>query len=512
MKNMFRRKPVVCSLAIMLLVSAVGSVVIALPSTVHKLTYAVESAQSAVAKEELETANDLSAAFKNVAKALRPSVVSINSTIKVASSPRLPGGQPEIPEEFRRFFGDDFFDRFHFDLPQPPRGFEQHGTGSGFIISEDGYIVTNNHVVADADRVTVRLSDGREFRAKVIGTDPATDVAVLKIDADNLVPVTFGDSSKMEVGDWVVAIGSPLGLEQTVTTGIVSAIGRANVGITDYEDFLQTDAAINPGNSGGPLVNLKGEVIGMNTAIASRTGGFMGIGFAIPSNMVRRIAESLIENGSVERGWLGAVIQDLNQDLADSFGYDSTEGVLLSDVVEDSPADQAGLQSGDIIVRYDGQPVRDSQELRRKVAGTKPGSRVEVEYFRNGRVRTTTVKIGLLEPEKLASAGITVPRGRANKVEAPDLGIEVESLTEEMADELGIDQQEGAVVTKVEPATPASRAGLREGDVVVNVNGQPIGNAADFRKALEEVDLSKGVRMQVVTNGVRRFVFLKTSE
>ncbi len=314
---------------------AIGMVYMA-PDFVCRLAYAVERGQAVAASEHLEHATSLSASFKHVVRALKPSVVSISSTKRVEtvrSDNRRRFGSEQTPDEFRQFFGDDFFDRFLFDTPSPRRNFQQQGLGTGVIIRDNGYIVTNNHVVADADEVKVTLSDKRQFTAQIVGTDKATDVAVLKIDASNLQAASWGDSAALEVGDWVLAIGSPFGLEQTVTAGIVSAIGRANVGITDYEDFIQTDAAINPGNSGGPLVNLQGQVVGINTAIASRNGGNMGVGFAIPSDMAGSVINKLIEHGEVQRGYIGAAIQDLSADLADSFGYQGTDGVLVGDVV-----------------------------------------------------------------------------------------------------------------------------------------------------------------------------------
>jgi serine protease Do len=507
---------------IMVLIGAVciGTAFV-LPSTVTTLTYAVEAGKSLAAQQRLATAEDLSAAFKNVARTMRPSVVSISSVKRSQPVARRERGQsnpfgqrspfsPQLPEEFRRFFGDDFFDRFEFDLPTPPRGYEQHGSGSGVIVSADGYILTNNHVVAGADEVTVRLSDNRELKANVVGTDRLTDVAVLKIDAKGLVPARLGDSNEMEVGDWVVAIGSPFGLDQTVTAGIISAKGRANVGITDYEDFIQTDAAINPGNSGGPLVNLRGEVIGINTAIASRNGGNMGVGFAIPSRMVRSVMDNLIEHGHVERGWLGAVIQDLNAELAASFGFEGTDGVLIGDTVADGPAAKSGLKSGDIVVRYDGKPVKNVNELRNAVTDTKVNSDVTVEVFRDGTKQTLTVRIGRLDQNALASDQNS---SGSNGVQASDLGITVQTLTADAAKQLGYDESvKGAVVTEVTPGSMAASLGIRPQDVIVAVSGTKIDSAAAFRAAIKDQDLSTGVRLQVMRENVRRYVFVKINK
>lgn len=287
---------------------------------------------------------------------------------------------------------------------QIPREQKRAGLGSGFIISEDGYIVTNNHVVDGADDVRVKLSDDREFAAKVVGTDPRTDVALVKIDEDGLVPVSFGDSKNLEIGEWVLAIGSPFGLDQTVTAGIVSATGRGNVGIVDYGDFIQTDAAINPGNSGGPLVNLRGEVVGMNTAIFSRSGGSMGIGFAIPIDLIRRIETSLREEGHVVRGYLGVYIQDLTEGLAKSFGKEDTKGALVGRVLEGAPADKAGLEEGDIVLGVGGHEVENSDDLRNYVAGLRPGTKVDLDVLRNGKRRTLDLEVGKLGEDE-AKAG-----------------------------------------------------------------------------------------------------------
>ena len=487
------------------------TVLYAVPSTLSKVTYAVESGKSLAAQEKLASVNDLSSAFKSTATALRPAVVSISSVkrVHVAKNSGGSSANPQIPEEFRRFFGDDLFG--HFNIPSPPRGYVQHGLGSGVIVSKDGYVLTNNHVVAGADEVTVHLSDERKFKAKVIGTDPATDIGVLKINATDLVPAKLGDSSKMEVGDWVVAIGSPFGLTQTVTAGIVSAIGRADVGITDYENFIQTDAAINPGNSGGPLVNLHGEVIGINTAIASRTGGNLGVGFAIPSNMARSVMESLIAHGRVERGWLGAAIQNLDKELAASFHYGRTEGVLLGDVLADGPAAKAGLKSGDIVVRFNGKPIKNANQLRSVVAATKPNTNVQVEVFRDGKEQTFTVHVGLLDQEALASAHGS--SGSSGNVQANKLGVTVQTLTPDLAGQLGYGEgTKGMVVTKVEPGSIADSAGIRPKDIIVAVGGVQVGNAAEFHKALDAQDLSQGIRLQVMRDNVRRFVFLKAGQ
>lgn len=467
-------------------------------------TYAAEAQQALAARQDLAHITDLSAAFRQVAKSIRPSVVSISSVTHVRARSQR-NGRPEIPDELRGFFGDDAFDRF-FDFRDPRGGFDQQGLGTGVIVSSDGYVVTNNHVIRGADEVTVTLSDDRALKAKVVGADPKTDLAVLKVEAKDLVVAAFGDSDSTEVGEWVLAIGSPFGLDQTVTAGIISAKGR-KMKIAEYEDFLQTDAAINPGNSGGPLVNLQGQVIGINTAIASRTGGYMGVGFAIPSNMVRTVKDGILKYGRVQRGRLGAMIQDLTEDLAKSFGLESPKGVLIGDVVKGSPAEKAGLRSEDIVLKFNGQPVNNANQLRNAVAATTPNTPAEVLIFRDGKQTELTITVGELEDETVAATGGNMP----SETTSP-LGLAVQSLTPELARQLGYDRDiQGVVVTAVEPGSVAARAELRPKDVVVNVGGTAIRSIRDFREMLEKSDLSRGVRLQIRREGVRLFVFLKNN-
>lgn len=388
-------------LILLVLVLGIGigiGVTTTLPKLSSPWAHAVEKTQAAASFVKVQEADDLSISFKHVARALRPSVVTIRSvrTIRAENPARPNGAGPEIPGEFRRFF----------DQRVPEGGLQQQGMGTGVIVSEDGYVLTNNHVVRGADEVEVILSTNRRLKAKIVGTDKATDVAVLKVTAKGLPAARLGSSEKMEVGDWVLAIGSPFGLDQTVTAGIVSAKGRANVGITDYEDFIQTDAAINPGNSGGPLVNLKGEVIGINTAIASRSGGSTGVGFAISSDMVRRVMESILDNGRVDRGWLGVGIQDLDENLAQSFGLKSTRGALVGGVFPEGPAAQAGLKSGDVLLKVAGQEVRDANHLRHMVAGIEPKKKVRLEVFRDKQSIEVEVTIGLRDVDQLSRRAI----------------------------------------------------------------------------------------------------------
>ncbi len=462
----------------------------------------------------LEVAEHLSLAFKQVAQRVRPSLVSIVSVRHVqplAGLSERGTPAPEIPEELRRFFGDDWFDRFDLPrrLPMPERGFRSQGMGSGVIVSPDGHILTNNHVVQGADEVTVILSDKRKLKAKVVGTDPETDLAVVQVDAHNLVPATLGNSDEVEVGDWVLALGSPFGLKETVTAGIISATGRGNVGIAVYEDFLQTDAAINPGNSGGPLVNLRGEVIGINTAIASRSGGNMGVGFAIPSNMAKRIMEQLMHEGHVDRGYLGVYLQPLTEELARSFGVDpDTKGALIGDVIPGSPAEAAGLKAGDIITRFDGRPVDSADALRHAVANTKAGSKVKVEFLRKGRSQEVFVTLGHRNEASVASS---TPQSRRDQAVVEDkLGIAVAALTRERAKSLGYPENtHGVVVTRVTPGGLAQVADIRAGDIIVAVGDTPVDSVESFRQAIEKQDLAKGVRLQLLRDQIRRFVFVQ---
>jgi serine protease Do len=504
----YRKRTVSAILITSLFVITVATAAFTWPQIVSQATYAIERGQAEAAQQQLASANDLSQAFQHVARALRPSVVSVSSVKRVqVRQPQARRFDSQMPEEFRRFFGDDeFFDRFFFDIPSVPRGFEQHGLGTGVVVSSDGYILTNSHVVQAADEVTITTSDKRQLRAKIVGIDEATDVAVLKVEAGDLRPATLGDSSSLQVGEWALAIGSPFGLEQTVTAGIISAVGRANVGITDYEDFIQTDAAINPGNSGGPLVNLRGEVIGINTAIASRSGGYQGIGFAIPSNMARHVMDSIIEHGSVTRGYLGALIQDLSDDLAQSFNFDSKDGVLIGDVVDDGPAANAGLREGDIVTRFDGKEVTSSSQLRNAVAATNPETKVPIEYYRDGKAKTVTVTVGKLDARQASLA----QRG-SGESSNEELGMTVQDLTPELARQLNIDREtEGVVVTDVQPGGLAVRGGIRPGDFIVAIGGRSIQSAGDFRDALRDSDPETGIRMQVERDGARRFVFLRS--
>ena len=468
-------------------------------------SYAEDDNRASAARKAISHAGALSEAFRYVADSVRPSVVSIRSVQKAHVARRSRRSNPQIPDELRRFFGDeDIFGR-SFDFQIPEGGVLQQGMGSGVIISIEGYVLTNYHVVRRADEIEVTLADGRQLAAKIVGSDPKTDLAILKINARGLRAARMGDSKSVHVGEWVLAIGSPFSYDQTVTAGIVSAKGRT-VGVLQdihgYEDFIQTDAAINPGNSGGPLVNLQGEVIGINTAIASRSGGFNGLGFAIPSNMAQDVTDAIVKDGRVQRGKLGVIVADLNEDMARTFGLDSSKGVLVNHVLEDSSAERVGLRAGDIIVRLNGESVEDMRQLRHTIAATEPGTRVDLGVYRNGRERTIKLVVDELEDKPLAET---------SEIESSDkLGLSIETMTDEHARQLGVDADYGGVVVMgVEPGSIAARAGLRRGVVIVKVDKNPVKTTNEFREAIRTHDLRDGVRIQIIDRGIYQFGLLK---
>ena len=414
--------------------------------------------------------------FVDIAKTTMPAVVNISTTQKVSRRPRrrqMPGPNPfggndSFEEFFRRFFGDR----------PPPR--QQRSLGSGFIISKDGYIVTNQHVIGDAEKITVRLSDEHELEAEVIGSDDKTDIALIKIDSKEPLPeISLGSSADLQIGDWVIAIGNPFGLEQTVTAGIVSAKGRV-IGAGPYDDFIQTDASINPGNSGGPLLNLQGEVVGINSAIFSQSGGNIGIGFAIPIDMAKSIIAQLKDSGKVTRGWLGVAIQTVTAELAKSFDLDEPMGALVAEVTEGGPAEKAGIQRGDIITHFKGEQVPKSHDLPAMVAQSPVGEKVQVSILRGGQEKTIPVTLGEL-PDQIARAG-----GREES--EASWGMTVANISDEYIQRYRLpDDQKGIVVTEVEPGSPAEAAGIRPGDVVEEVNRQAVGSVSDFTTAVKKV-------------------------
>jgi serine protease Do len=442
--------------------------------------------------------------FAPVVKKVAPGVVKIVTTTKAANI-SAPEGFGLNDPFWRRFFGDQFGQQTpnrQFNVPR------QHGLGSGVIVTKDGYILTNNHVVDNAEEVKVTLQDGREFTAKVIGRDPKSDVAVIKIDASSLPVVPMADSDKVQVGDIVLAIGNPFGVGQTVTTGIVSATGRGNLGIEDYEDFIQTDAAINPGNSGGALVDVEGRLIGINTAIYSRTGGNQGIGFAIPSGLARNVMDSLISYGSVARGYLGVMIQDVTPALAKEFKLKDSSGALIGDVVPKGPADKAGLKDGDVVLEYNGKKVIDSRRLRLAVGETKPGTTVPVKILRDGSSKTLDVTVQQLPgTEKLAknNAPGDTDNGTLN-------GVGVADLDDQTRQQLKLPENiKGVVITEVQPDSAAAEAGLKQGDVIQEINRHPVKTAEEAVK-LTENPKDKVTLLRIWSNGGSHYVVVDESK
>lgn len=453
-------------------------------------------------------ANDLSTAFRVTAKTVQPAVVSIVTKAKKPKQSVTFRGDPrgmtpdQLEEMFKgspleKFFGDRFRSR-----PQSFQPMARQGIGSGVIIDAKGVVLTNNHVVKDADEVMVRLHDGREFEAVEVRTDPETDLAVLRIqDAKNLVAARLGDSDRAEIGDWVLALGQPFGLEGTVTAGIISAKGRG-IGITARENFLQTDAAINPGNSGGPLVNLRGEVVGINTAISSSTGGNQGIGFAIPINLAEWVSNQLLTKGSVSRAFLGVGIQKVDHDLASTFGLDSGRGVVVTEVRKDSPAMKAGLEIGDVILTFDNRDVSSPRALQMMVERCDPSLQYPVEVLRNGKTVTLEASCGAMPETRNVSHTGKTDNGNS-------LGLEVAELTNDIAKQLGIKGEVGVVITSVAPNSRAAEAGLSSGMVITQVDRKSIGTVAELREALDSIEENQSVLLLVRSEGGSRFVVVK---
>jgi len=440
--------------------------------------------------------------FAPVVKKVAPSVVKVTTSakMKTASLPGMPGGDDDM---LRRFFGDQFG---RGGRPRMDRMPSQRGLGSGVLVSRDGYILTNNHVVEGADEVKVTMQDGRDFTAKIVGRDPKTDVAVLKIDAKDLPHLEMADSDQTEVGDLVLAVGNPFGIGQTVTMGMVSAIDRATLGL-DYEDFIQTDAAINPGNSGGALVDTEGRLIGINTAILSHSGGNQGIGFAIPTNLARDVMDSLVKDGKVTRGYLGVTIQDVTPALAKQFKLEDRKGALVGDVVPSGPAEKAGIESGDVIMAFDGKDVRDSRHLKLQVARTKPGEAVAAKVLRDGSIKNLKVTVKELPGSQDLSKADNKPadEGTLN-------GVTVDDLNAATRRQHNIPESvKGVLVTDVEGDSPAYEAGLRPGDVLLEINREAVHTAEEAVK-LTENPADKTSLLKVWSRGGSRFVVVDESK
>jgi serine protease Do len=445
----------------------------------------------------IESLRQTGKAFSSVARKVSPSVVFIHvegRTVQAANGEA--GDWPFQDDLLRRFFGDDFPGLAR---PAPTKPRRAIGQGSGFVFSARGdtaYILTNSHVVEDAERIRVKLHDGREYDAALQGTDPRSDIAVLKVEARGLTALKWGDSAKLEVGEWVVAMGNPFGLSHTLTTGVVSAKGRTSLGINDYEDFIQTDAAINPGNSGGPLLNLDGEVVGVNTAIFSRSGGHMGVGFAIPSKLARTIADQLLASGRVVRGYIGLTVQPLSMEIAEALQLTQTRGALVNEVQAGSPAEQAGLLAGDVLTHFDGSPLADGGQYRNRAAMAKPGSSVTLGLIRDGKPLQIAVQVRLLDEA-------AVQRAEA----AAALGIAVRGLTPDETRRVRV--AKAVVVTGVAPRSVAALAGIRPGTLILEVNRRPVGNPEEFAAALAESADTGAALLRIADNGRSRQVNLR---
>jgi len=438
--------------------------------------------------------------FVEIAKSVKPAVVNIAAT-RTGKSGESPQASPFDDPFFRRFFGDEL----KRDMPKERK---ERGQGSGVIVDPSGLIITNNHVVNKADDIRVVLSDKREFKAKLIGTDSKTDIAVIKIEATGLSPIAWADSDQLEVGEFVLAVGSPFGLTQTVTMGIVSAVGRASMGIAEYEDFIQTDAAINPGNSGGALVNIRGELVGINTAIFSQSGGNMGIGFAVPSNLARSIMDQLVGTGKVVRGWLGVSIQDLSPELAAQFGITETKGVLVSDVMDDSPAKKAGFERADVIVEFDGKPMDSPTHLRNAVAQTPLGKKVSIKLIRDKKPKVLDVTI-VEQPKSMTQPG-SEENGESIAPTGVLSDLEVHELTEELAGRYGLKSAErGVVVTRVKPGSTAEEMGVREGDMILEVNRKAVTSVKVYERVMSGLSKDQAVLLLVKRQGRSIYLTLR---
>lgn len=453
--------------------------------------------------DSIATLRRMGKAFASIAEKASPAVVALKSERTVTREYSI---MPDWP------FGDPFSDPFDFFFRRSPRQHQQPrryreprtAQGSGFIISSDGYILTNNHMVAEAEKVEIELTDGRKFTAEIIGTDSDSDVAVIKIDAKNLPSLELADSDALEVGEWVLAIGNPLGLSHTVTAGIVSAKGRSGFNLATLENFIQTDAAINFGNSGGPLINLDGKVVGINTAIAGSTGN-IGIGFAIPINMAKHAYEQLVKSGTVERAYLGVFPQDLEPEMAEAFGLKNGRGVLIPEVKKDSAADKAGLKHNDVILELNGEPVGSADSFRNRIAMLKPGTKVQLVIWRDGKRKTLTVKLS----KRPSTDELT---GTLPEETREELGFSVQTLTDELAKRYGYEGQTGVIVTSVDRGSQAERLKITPGALIKEVNRQEVGNTREFNEAIRKARKEGGALLLVKLERYTFFAYLKLSE
>lgn len=453
------------------------------------------SPQDLKAKDNLYL-KETSKGFSSVGKKAIPAVVFIKSQYSNFNS------QLRESDDDVEFFHDEWFKRF---FGSPPNQFKkqepQYSAGSGCIVSQDGYILTNNHIVKDASNITVILNDGQEYVAKVIGTDPKTDLAVIKIEAKNLPYLEFANSEAIEIGEWAIAIGSPFQFQSSLTVGVVSATRRQNLRITDLEDFIQTDAAINPGNSGGPLLDIDAQIIGINTAIISQSGGYMGIGFAIPSNMAKHIMQQIIDNGSVKRGHLGIYLQPIDKEMAEALDLKSTDGVLVAEVVKDSAADKVGIKQGDIIIAYNDTTIKNGNTFRKDISLLKPADKIKLTIIRDGKKKTLNVTLGD-SPDAYLTANKSI-----------ELGIDVANIKDISPDILKkwkySDNIEGVIITSIKNKSLAQRSGLTPGMIIMQINHKKITSTKDFNEALKDIDKRRHILILVKYQNITKFVTIK---
>jgi serine protease Do len=471
----------------------IGVILIVLFVIIQYPISAAIAKDATVSRETSQLLGRLSDALAEVADAARPAVVNIATTSTITRE-ESPFGNMFNDPFFRQFFGDQFHHQ------NQKRTYKSSALGSGVIVTGDGYILTNNHVIKGADEIKVVLYDKREFKGKVVGTDPRTDLAIVKIKATDLPTIRLGESGKLRTGDIVVAIGNPFGLSQTITMGIVSAVGRSNVGIADFEDFIQTDAAINPGNSGGALVNSNGELVGINTAIFSTSGGYMGIGFAIPSDMAKSVMDSIIKNGKVVRGWMGVSVQNLTTDLAKSLGIKGTEGALVSGVTNGSPADKAGLKRGDLIIALNGKKVGDATGLRNMVSSTPPGTKEEVQLIREGKEQSISLTLGEFKDKKV------VEKASYDNVMR---GVTVQDLTQDVRDKMNLPENvSGVVITAINADSPA-RGQLLANDIIQEVGRQAVQSVKEYNDAVSMIGEKDAVLLLVYRDGGSVYLTIK---
>lgn len=464
--------------------------VLAIPLNFGHLSYTYAS-ESGISQQSIDMLTRMGQAMAEIADAVKPAIVNISTTRTM-----------KVQEKEYPFFNDPLFKRFFGDQFKTPKERKTVSLGSGVIVDSKGYILTANHVVQGAEEINVTLSDKKEFKGTIIGTDAKTDIAVIKIDSDYLQTIKWGNSDKLRVGETVLAIGSPYGLSQTVTMGIVSAVGRANVGIADYEDFIQTDAAINPGNSGGAMVNVRGELVGINTAIFSTSGGYQGIGFAVPSNMAKAVMRSLIKNGKVIRGWLGVSVQGITPELSKQFNLKEEKGALVGDVIEGSPAEEAGIQRGDVIIEYDGKKIDEPYQLRNMVANTTPGKEVGLKIIKKGRTETKKVTIGEL-PAEIQTASTSTSEYNNFLT-----GVTVQELTPEIYSSLNLPKRlKGVIVSDIDEDSPAAMV-LTRGDVIQEINRQKITGIKDYKNVVSRIKPGEDILLYVFRGGLSMYITL----